>query len=223
MNRSQRRIDNVILLVNIITFVPSILFHIVGLYISINLNYQLFIIYIGFLLILINFLFIIQLKNYNNFGNLRNYDSQNTILRSCLFLANIVSLYFYVYFDLQFKFTVFFLISVILNSLILCIPYLIIITFFLMLAYCMPNLILEPNDNPNGLSLDQINQLRLHQIPIDLNDRCNICLSQIKSGETIRILECNHNFHSECLDKWLIENDTCPNCRTIISDNIDNL
>ena len=85
MDRSERRVENIILLVNIIVFIPSIIFHTIGLYISINLQYQIFIIYIGSILLLINWIFVLQLKNYNNFGNLINYDSQNNILRSCLF------------------------------------------------------------------------------------------------------------------------------------------
>lgn len=28
------------------------------------------------------------------------------------------------------------------------------------------------------------------------------------------ILQCNHEFHSECLQVWLIESSTCPTCRS---------
>ena len=76
-----------------------------------------------------------------------------------------------------------------------------------MLVYCVPNLLIESstNNNVTGLSIQQINQLTIDYASINLNERCNICLSKIKSGESIRKLECNHNFHSECLDKWLLE------------------
>ena len=113
----------------------------------------------------------------------------------------------------------------ILNSIILFIPYIIIVTFFIMLVYCVPNLLIESstNNNVTGLSIQQINQLTIDYASINLNERCNICLSKIKSGESIRKLECNHNFHSECLDKWLLEKNNCPNCRKIISSNIDNI
>ena len=226
MDRSERRVENIILLVNIIVFIPSIIFHTIGLYISINLQYQIFIIYIGSILLLINWIFVLQLKNYNNFGNLINYDSQNNILRSCLFFSNILNLF--IYFDLKLRYEFFynfFLISMILNSIILFIPYIIIVTFFIMLVYCVPNLLIESstNNNVTGLSIQQINQLTIDYASINLNERCNICLSKIKSGESIRKLECNHNFHSECLDKWLLEKNNCPNCRKIISSNIDNI
>jgi hypothetical protein len=43
---------------------------------------------------------------------------------------------------------------------------------------------------------------------------CSICLDQIKEGErTLRITSCQHGFHQECLDPWLLANSTCPNCR----------
>ena len=83
--------------------------------------------------------------------------------------------------------------------------------------YCLPELIIDLSNNNNGLTFHQINLLTSVQLSTDLEDRCNICLSEIKSGDSIRILNCKHNFHSECLDKWLHIKDTCPNCRTPIS------
>lgn len=44
---------------------------------------------------------------------------------------------------------------------------------------------------------------------------CAVCLSMLEDGEAIRILpNCNHNFHTDCIDKWLSTNSTCPICRT---------
>lgn len=43
---------------------------------------------------------------------------------------------------------------------------------------------------------------------------CAICLSGYKPKESLRTIpECNHYFHSECIDKWLMLNATCPMCR----------
>ncbi|KAI3792624.1 hypothetical protein L2E82_06509 [Cichorium intybus] len=43
---------------------------------------------------------------------------------------------------------------------------------------------------------------------------CAICLSDYKPKESLRTIpECNHYFHSECIDEWLKLNATCPVCR----------
>lgn len=44
---------------------------------------------------------------------------------------------------------------------------------------------------------------------------CSICLDTISVGET---LKCKHRFHKNCIDKWKISNNTCPNCRCSLSE-----
>ena len=41
---------------------------------------------------------------------------------------------------------------------------------------------------------------------------CSICLEKIL--EEKKILNCNHEFHNECIDLWLKEKKECPVCRT---------
>ncbi len=49
---------------------------------------------------------------------------------------------------------------------------------------------------------------------------CGICLETVKIGEEIRVLPCsttvNHKYHAKCIDTWLKDNDTCPQCRAKI-------
>ncbi|XP_060200706.1 RING-H2 finger protein ATL46-like [Lycium barbarum] len=49
---------------------------------------------------------------------------------------------------------------------------------------------------------------------------CAICLSKFKHGEKGRKLEtCQHIFHENCLEKWLMQKDrkaTCPLCRSVV-------
>lgn len=33
---------------------------------------------------------------------------------------------------------------------------------------------------------------------------CAICLGDYRTDETIRFLPCQHHFHLECVDQWLI-------------------
>ena len=47
---------------------------------------------------------------------------------------------------------------------------------------------------------------------------CTICLDKInKCGKNITLNECNHIFHKKCLEKWVIQNNSCPNCRTEVN------
>ena len=38
------------------------------------------------------------------------------------------------------------------------------------------------------------------------------CMEEKPNVEYVK-LDCNHIFHTECLAKWLIHNNSCPNCR----------
>lgn len=43
---------------------------------------------------------------------------------------------------------------------------------------------------------------------------CAICLDSLKLGDKCRILpQCNHYFHAECIDLWLLKSSFCPICR----------
>ncbi|KAK4341404.1 hypothetical protein RND71_039905 [Anisodus tanguticus] len=49
---------------------------------------------------------------------------------------------------------------------------------------------------------------------------CSICLSDFEHGDKGRKIEsCNHMFHENCLDKWLMHGKgqtTCPLCRSVV-------
>ncbi|PIN02165.1 hypothetical protein CDL12_25322 [Handroanthus impetiginosus] len=49
---------------------------------------------------------------------------------------------------------------------------------------------------------------------------CPICLADYHPNETIRCMpECEHCFHSDCVDEWLRMQNTCPVCRNSPSPN----
>ena len=66
-----------------------------------------------------------------------------------------------------------------------------------------------------GLTKEQIDQL-LFEVYNENNNKednnCTICKNNFENGEKIRRLGCNHIFHMECIDPWLLEKKTCPVC-----------
>lgn len=45
-------------------------------------------------------------------------------------------------------------------------------------------------------------------------EKCPICLEQYELGEKYRRLPCEHAFHRQCVDDWLLKGrNTCPMCR----------
>lgn len=43
---------------------------------------------------------------------------------------------------------------------------------------------------------------------------CSICTDDFEAGQDLRVLPCDHKFHPECIDPWLLNvSSTCPLCR----------
>ena len=53
-----------------------------------------------------------------------------------------------------------------------------------------------------------------------MNFECSICLSN--EPKSLSIINCNHSFHSKCINRWLEQEEHCPICRTEYSD-FDNI
>ena len=77
--------------------------------------------------------------------------------------------------------------------------------------------IIEETDN-RPLSIN--NYFDGIKIEEDSDNYCSICLENYKENEYISITECNHQFHKQCINRWISsqwseERDfpQCPNCR----------
>ncbi|KAF5772204.1 putative transcription factor C2H2 family [Helianthus annuus] len=45
-------------------------------------------------------------------------------------------------------------------------------------------------------------------------DACCICLGDHEKKEKMGRLECGHEFHAECIRRWLLSKNICPMCRS---------
>ncbi|XP_061403496.1 E3 ubiquitin-protein ligase RNFT1-like isoform X2 [Lethenteron reissneri] len=51
-----------------------------------------------------------------------------------------------------------------------------------------------------------------------VDTECVVCLSDIETRQSLRVLPCSHEFHATCVDEWLKINPTCPICRADASE-----
>ena len=45
------------------------------------------------------------------------------------------------------------------------------------------------------------------------SESCPICFEKFRHDEEVCVLECNHVYHTHCIDKWGQKKQTCPICR----------
>jgi hypothetical protein len=44
---------------------------------------------------------------------------------------------------------------------------------------------------------------------------CTVCVDEFKRNEIITVFpQCKHIFHKRCILPWFLANDSCPNCRS---------
>uniref|UniRef100_A0A3Q2TK40 RING-type domain-containing protein n=1 Tax=Fundulus heteroclitus TaxID=8078 RepID=A0A3Q2TK40_FUNHE len=62
---------------------------------------------------------------------------------------------------------------------------------------------------------------KANAVSVWLIHRCQICFCDYADGEKLRILPCFHDYHIQCIDRWLKvrrDNVTCPICRANLAD-----
>jgi hypothetical protein len=61
-----------------------------------------------------------------------------------------------------------------------------------------------------------VRAVELSQLQFD--DVCVICLEELNSRPTTKIVRCGHYGHVECMEKWFDCKPVCPSCNSPISD-----
>jgi hypothetical protein len=56
---------------------------------------------------------------------------------------------------------------------------------------------------------DLVNRINKTVFQADESSTCSICLDE---GQKIQ-LDCGHLYHKECINRWLLESSSCPECR----------
>jgi len=108
--------------------------------------------------------------------------------------------------------------AICLNSLLRC------------LVHCRMRIVLDSSDGVGNTGLKKAAIKALPIIiytafskPWSVPTDCPICLAEFVEGEKMRILpKCNHGFHVECIDKWLVFHSSCPMCRHCLNLNSGN-
>ena len=102
------------------------------------------------------------------------------------------------------------------------------VVFLILLIFCLPLFIfimrvMYPPER-RGASDQLISTLPEHKYTglgdasyggrlIDKDDaECAICLGRYETNDNIRVFQCKHHFHKECVDRWLGICATCPLC-----------
>lgn len=78
-------------------------------------------------------------------------------------------------------------------------------------------LTLDPDMN-NTIIKNEIDKLPMLRYTKDMAlQDCPVCIDAFSEGQEVRVLGCNHSFHRECIDAWLMNSLKCPICRAPVS------
>ncbi|KAG5570064.1 hypothetical protein H5410_059830 [Solanum commersonii] len=82
----------------------------------------------------------------------------------------------------------------------------------------------EDDEEDVDVDVSEYSKTRTYHVPtmdisgdddviVEEQEACAICLIEYNDEDTIGTLQCGHEFHVECIKKWLMRKKTCPFCR----------
>lgn len=80
------------------------------------------------------------------------------------------------------------------------------------------NILIDNSFNNHWLNSYSIQGLTLYQLGkcsrVYIKEDVECCICYQDDNKIIRKLKCGHEFHLDCIDKWLSNKTICPMCRT---------
>lgn len=68
-----------------------------------------------------------------------------------------------------------------------------------------------------GATPEQIEACPQHIVRAnDTEGDCCICLASFQEKDKVRVLPCDHKYHTDCIDQWLHQSTLCPMCKTAL-------
>lgn len=72
--------------------------------------------------------------------------------------------------------------------------------------------------SPSGMTIEQIHDMTVLGV-LELESVCTVCQNPCDPGSIVQtIRQCHHVFHPVCIERWLINNDSCPVCRSTLTE-----
>jgi len=62
-------------------------------------------------------------------------------------------------------------------------------------------------------NIQDIPTVKISESQLEKSQSCSVCWEDFSVGEEVKLLECEHCFHSPCIVPWLELHGTCPVCR----------
>ena len=80
----------------------------------------------------------------------------------------------------------------------------------------------ELQNNQTGMNRNSINRIKKikfkkKNIIKGEEEQCTICITEYENKEVLKELSCKHLFHPKCIDIWLVQKNSCPICKKVLS------
>jgi hypothetical protein len=83
---------------------------------------------------------------------------------------------------------------------------------------------LNEEDEKTTLNEEEFNELEIMELEEDIDNDCSICIDNLRKGNEVIKLKCNHIFHKECIKSYLLNYDNkCPLCRNNVLNETNNI